>query len=285
MCPLEPVACEFVDIGCNVMVARRELSHHLEESQQHHVLLASLLNLRLTNANITEKDSKIDEQKCQLAEKDKIISQKERVIAKKDEKMAEKDMLIAEKDETLSRLLAENIRIIAEKDRQILDLQTELRRLRQEFTNSTQVALDHFLGLRSLEFSLNRFSKCQKKGVYGDWYSEPFHSQADGGGYCLRLNVETKQNGPNMRVRFYIQNSKSNQELEWPVTFIVTLQLLNQLDNHYSYSKTLEISVKSNVEHSDAYEYIAFNELYGRDMWIQYLKDDCLKFRLSMKIK
>jgi TNF receptor-associated factor 4 len=33
-CPLEPVACQFADVGCSVKVARRDLKLHMEESQQ-----------------------------------------------------------------------------------------------------------------------------------------------------------------------------------------------------------------------------------------------------------
>ena len=48
-CPLEPVACDFVDVGCNMKVPRRDLKQHMEESQQHHLLSATLLNLKLYN--------------------------------------------------------------------------------------------------------------------------------------------------------------------------------------------------------------------------------------------
>ena len=65
MCPLEPVACEFADVGCNVKVARQHLSRHMEESQQQHLLSATLLNLRLTKATIAEKDHQLAEQSHQ----------------------------------------------------------------------------------------------------------------------------------------------------------------------------------------------------------------------------
>ena len=51
-CALEPVACEFTDIGCSVKVARRDLKIHMEESQQQHLLSATLLNLKLTKETI-----------------------------------------------------------------------------------------------------------------------------------------------------------------------------------------------------------------------------------------
>ena len=60
-CPLEIVAYEFADIGCKVRTTCQELKCHndIEESQQEHLLSATLLNLRLTRETIAEKDRQI----------------------------------------------------------------------------------------------------------------------------------------------------------------------------------------------------------------------------------
>ena len=79
--------------------------------------------------------------------------------------------------------------------------------------------MDRFLGMNSHEFLLTDFSQCQKEGTYGDWYSIPFNSHV--GGYHLKLNVETNQRGPRMTIRLCPEGN--DQELEWPVTFAVTL--------------------------------------------------------------
>ena len=72
-CPLEVVNCVFADVGCNVKIARRDVSQHMEESQQQHLLSATLLNLRLTRETIAEKDRQLAEKDQQLAEKDKQV--------------------------------------------------------------------------------------------------------------------------------------------------------------------------------------------------------------------
>ena len=87
-CPLEIVSCEFADVGCSVKIARRDLKKHMEESQQQHLLSATLLNLKLTRENIAEKDHQKDHQ---LAEKDRQLIE---MIAEKDHQLAEKDRVI-----------------------------------------------------------------------------------------------------------------------------------------------------------------------------------------------
>ena len=74
-CPLQVVACDFVDAGCTVKTTRQDLHRHMEESQQQHLLSATLLNLRLTRGAIAEKDRQLAEKDRQLAEKDKQLQE------------------------------------------------------------------------------------------------------------------------------------------------------------------------------------------------------------------
>ena len=74
-CPLEVVSCDFVEAGCTVKTTRQDLKRHMEESQQQHLLTATLLNLKLTRETIAEKDRQLAEKDRQLAEKDKQIQE------------------------------------------------------------------------------------------------------------------------------------------------------------------------------------------------------------------
>ncbi len=63
-CPLQLVECEFASAGCEVKVPRRDLAGHMTESIQHHLLTATLLNLRLTrelHQRMDQKDQQISE--------------------------------------------------------------------------------------------------------------------------------------------------------------------------------------------------------------------------------
>ena len=68
-CPLQLVECEFAGNGCDMKVPRRDLVGHITENAQHHLMTATLLNLRLTrelHQKMEEKDQQIVELKQQV---------------------------------------------------------------------------------------------------------------------------------------------------------------------------------------------------------------------------
>ena len=178
----------------------------MEENQQQHLLSATLLNLKLTketiaelNRQLIEKDRKINEKDQQLAQKDVILLEKDKTIAAKDKAVAEKDVIIAQKEEAFAVVVTRKDKIIAEKEGLLSEFQTEFRKFRQEFMESTKMALDYFFGVNTYQFVLENFSRCQNHGLVGDWFSDPFSVS----GYDLVLNMETRKIGPNMKIRLY----------------------------------------------------------------------------------
>lgn len=266
-CPLEPVACEFADVGCGVKMARRDLKRHMEEGQQHHLLSATLLNLKLTKEAVAELNRQLIEKECKLDEKEHQLEENNRQLAQKDKILLEKEKSIAAKDKAFALMVAEKDRIIAEKETQL----SELKEFRREFMESTNFALDRILEKNTdHEFVIKEFSVLQREGGYGDWFSDPLRVT----GYELKLNLETKEKGSNMKIRLYPGH------LHCSVTFRVNLQLLNQLGDHGHYSKKLTIKCNEGIGYSAPYDYITFLELYRRDKTVQYLKEDSLKLRM-----
>ena len=277
-CPLEIVACEFADVGCNVRTTRQELKRHMEESQQEHLLSATLLNIRLTRETIAEKDRQIAEierrqneknhKTCQLlAEKDLKIAELEKKLAEKDRLMTEKDCQIAEKDQRLAKR-DDNI---ATKNSQLLEVLIRLQHGALEFAGGI-LQYSHFF------FTLKKFSECQKIGVEGDWFSDVFC--VGSGEHKLKLNVETSKRGPHMNVRLYRDGKKSAG-----ITFVLALQMLNQLSNQGHFLRQWEATPDDDFIYSDPYNYIEFKVLYNGDRNVQYLMNDCIKFVLWIKEK
>ena len=61
-CPLQLVECEFAQAGCHERIPRQDLSRHMEEGAQRHLLSMSLFNLNLTrelHQKMAEKDQQI----------------------------------------------------------------------------------------------------------------------------------------------------------------------------------------------------------------------------------
>ena len=306
-CPLEPVACEFADVGCSVKVARRDLRRHMEESQQQHLLSATLLNLKLTRETIAEKDRLLALKEQQLAERDQKLAEKEHQLAEKDRQIADKDKQLVEKD----RQITNNDRHITDKDNQLADKDRQLvEKDRQVANKDHQIAekdkviavkddqmLEALLqlqqgvfeltgnmmsiqGFTCHRFTLEKFSECQKSrnDQYGDWFSEAFCSHP--GNYKLKLNLETKQSSNFMTIRL-----NRDDQLARGKTFVFGLQLLNQQNNHNHYFRMLEASMIDSIMYTGAYNYIQFKELYKSDKTVQYLKNDSLKLVLWIKTK
>ena len=319
-CPLELVACGFAEIGCKVKTTRQDLKRHMEESQQEHLLSATILNLRLTKETIAEKDrqlaekehllaDQISKQERQLTEKDQFLAEKDRQLAEKDRQLVEKDKLLGEKDHQLAEQLAKKDRrliekdqLLAEKDRQLAGKDVQLaeklaHKDQQLIEKEKSIAVKHSQMLKGLvqlqqvvseftgginchRFTLENFSECQKNGSDGDWFSEPF--DIDSKGYRLQLNVETREYRESDHMQIRLKSRSANRIGK---VFVLALQMLNQQNNFNHLLQQFEATTFEEGSYSYPYRYIRFKDLYKRDDNIQYLKDDCLKFVLWIKEK
>ena len=180
-CPLEVVPCEFSDAGCSVKTTRLDLKRHMDEFQQQHLLLATILNLKLTKETIAKKD-------CQLVEKDRQLAEKEKQLADKDSQLAERDKIIAKKDEEVSS-----------KDMQVLILLKELKLLRASLAQ-VGIGVDHLLGGMKncqLLFTVKRVV------LQNDWLSKPFYSHHNG--FELGLYIKNLSPLPRLRQGGYLE--------------------------------------------------------------------------------
>ena len=86
VCPLQPVECEFANIGCRVPIPRKDLDRHMTENAQRHLMMATLLNLQQTrelNQKLQEKEKQITELKEQLNEHQTKVTKQSEEVAKK----------------------------------------------------------------------------------------------------------------------------------------------------------------------------------------------------------
>ena len=75
---------------------------------------------------------------------------------------------------------------------------------------------------------------------------------------------------------------------QWPVEYAVSVQLLNQLGDHHHYTgseKRVKLTKPENEEHvMDILHVFMTDLIYNHVQQSQYLKDDCLKFKISAKV-
>ena len=266
VCPLQPVTCEYAEVGCDVKVPRRDLGRHMKEGQQQHLLSATLLNLRLTR----KAETSMAELKQELATKDDKINKLTQTLAVRDQK-------IVDLQNQLTTLQA-----VLESKMATLEDQAETRH------KETHKKLDHLSLLQGFtvhEFTLSEFKKCQTANEDGDWFSDYVYSRF--GGYKFQLNIETNGGalaniqGRYMSVRVRIQHESKSA---FPAIVTIHVQLLNQLGD-YGHHET-RTSVKFTAPYTKRVfpEFIKLTELgLNAERRTQYLKDDCLLFQVHFK--
>ena len=127
-------------------------------------------------------------------------------------------------------------------------------------------------------------------------YSPAFYTEPGGYKLCISVCANGSGDGKNVAISVYVylMKGENDDHLPWPFTGKVTLELLNQLqdENHHSrkVTFTLDKPCSQRVINEDSSSlgwglrsYIPHSDLdYNPAKNCQYLKDDCLYFRISV---
>ena len=158
----------------------------------------------------------------------------------------------------------------------------------KQIPSSLQSVTD-FIIRPPFEFILTKFSVRKTRGGNGGWYSDPFYSHP--GGYKFLLNIDTNGHqdarGTHITAWLSPQPGEHHNELSWPIQVTAHLQLLNQRGDHDHVVASLNTRLnKGDTLYKEmARKFIAHSELeYNAAKDTQYLKDDCLWFRLYLKV-
>ena len=284
--------CEFAGNGCDVKVPRRDLASHMTENAQHHLMTATLLNLRLTrelHQKMEEKDQQIVELKQQLTEHE--TSTNYHIATQFDQQKEYFDTKLQHQTEAFDAKLQQ----------QVMKLSTKI----EANGSFLRYSISLHVGFTSHMFTLSEFKKCQAKGATGCWVSEPFYNHP--GGYRFRLNIDTngsnKGDGTHLSAYLYLVEGDYDDERQWPITVTVRLTMLDQP----SYISRLLSKLNQQrdvtcpeivVEYEKAgqqnecinEEYYPLNRLQSEvnssfAFGPQYLCNDSIKFKLELKIK
>ena len=145
-------------------------------------------------------------------------------------------------------------------------------------------------------FKLSQFTK--KKEGNEEWYSSGFYTSP--GGYKMSLNVDAngygEGKGTHVSCYTYLMAGEYDDTLEWPFQGEVTIKLLNQLEdkNHKKYTILFNESTLDEYNQRvregrstggwGRRKFISLEDLeYNSITNCQYLKDDSLYFRVSVK--
>ena len=243
VCPLQLVECEFINVGCEVNVPRRDLTRHMTENVQHHLMSATLLNLRLMrelHQKMKEKDRQIAELKQQLNEHEARMS--EEVSKKLKQQTDDINSKLQQQTNDLDTRLQEQTKELNIKLQQATQNQ-HVEIVKKMSTLELSIACEK---LACLEFTLSEFKRHQGKVGRGSWYSDPFYSGPEG--YKFKLKIDTNGYGEarNTHLTAYLvqMQGEHDKDLQWPITVTVYLEMLNQRRNHDHYMCTGTIEYK-----------------------------------------
>jgi len=160
--------------------------------------------------------------------------------------------------------------------------------VKQHMTHQKQ---DHFM---MKDFKLH-------KDANAEWYSGPFYTHQRGYKLCVRIDANGygKQRGTHVSLFICLMRGEYDDELSWPFRGEITVELLDQNaqnsregkhhsctihfdDSNHSYGQRVVLGEKRIAGWGES-QFIPHFKLYqDQDSMVQYLKDDCLKFRVSV---
>ena len=279
VCSLEPVACEMKEFGCSVVVPRKELATHMRESELQHLTAMTVLNLRLSRQlqqDSTERDRKIAQLQQEMNRKLKQMqAEMDRNIAQLQSEMK------AKFEEQKGVFATVNCNVIEQK-RHILELKGSF----QEVQHKTQCNEQHTAAATCSGTEVFTFSYSCNKDTGCGVFSSPFYSHHRG--YKFKLQVDFYPSPHNdIGAQLYLMKGDYDHQLHWPMQVKVRLELLNQAGDHHHVVRTASIKwTKFQKERAEAIDnnIIKYSTLEKRGGGVQYMMNDCLKFRIIVSI-
>ena len=201
-----------------------------------------------------------------------------------EEKPLRKDLQQHENDDTFHLHLA--IETVHKQQKEIKTMKREQRSMKSDIAN-TQA--------RPCVFTVSNFK--QHKTSKQDWYSPPFYLRPGSYKMCICVDASgiSGGEGTHILVSIYLMRGKNDDKLSWPFRGKVTITLLNQLKDKNHHTETLtypeDKDDRANRKVIDAErspvgygmpKFISHDQLgYVARRKHQYLKDDCLFFRVT----
>ena len=291
MCRLEEVQCVFSDAGCQAKFIRENEDEHMDHNTQKHLALMPAATLRISQdfeqklheqQEVFEKKMKQQKEEHeqrmqqlgeQLQQKDEKIKQVEQKLDKQNRESHEQQQKelqeqMKEKNEQIKQVEQK----MKEKDKQIESLQSKI----QEITPHVHSPPYYY--------TLSNYR--QEKAGYGLIESPLMYTHPGGYKFILGLNANGGGTGTHVSVGVYPLEGDHDAELKFPVKFTVTVQLLNQHRDHNHHTRDIHCEIKTrkkinSIIWSD-WTFIPQADLgWNRGKQTQYLKDDCLRFRIT----
>ena len=271
VCPLTVVNCDFHYAGCEVQLVRKDMLTHLAESLLSHLSLLALHNQQLTQLTIQQKES-LEESQSKIQELEKAQTTVNAQLQK-----------CSDETKALKLKVRENVK-----------QEVAILRRQQDEDRASLATLQQYVGILPFKITMSSFQELKKSGK--EWYSPPFYTHPRGYKMCLSVDANGSNDGEGTHVSVFaiLMQGECDDHLEWPFRGLVVLQLCNQLEDKHHCGDAINFSEIRNAKYVSRvtngemaesgwgiYTFISHNDLkFKRANKCQFLKDDCLHFRI-----
>ena len=320
-CPLTVVQCELHHAGCEVTLPRKDMAEHMKEDSISHISLLAVENHSLSK-RLLEKEEQITRTKQEFAEMvtskmqeltQKVTRQSQELTQTKQELTVTKQKLsqteqelahqVTSQSQDLTRTRQELLQKATSQD-QVLE--AKLKEAQRQAIDQLQIQQRHDLRELKTEVEMQRYivpvtikiAAFDKMAT--DWHSRPFYTGMEGYKMCLEVfaNGNGAGKGTHVSVFTCLMCGEFDSHLMWPLRGAITIQLVNQLEDKEHHTETIRYrdTTPDNAarvtdgERSCGWGFRAFLPHSKLGLSVannrQYLKDDCLIFRIvSVKLK
>ena len=268
-CGFVEIACEYGYVGCMETILRKDMCNHMAENVALHLLLVS----KQFVVQQAEIRSEVADLSQKLVEKDDENRRIQQLFHKKEEEFANTKQQLQD---------------------QISDLHTKLESVLEQ--NEKQTSKLQNLQLRCpwppFQFTLEHFS--QHKRNKDVQYCPGFHTYPGGHKLCIAVysNGHGEATDTHVSIWLYCMRTGHDGLLKWPVKCTLKIELLNQEGDYRHHETTITASWQKPQAILDRFgvrpienKFITHSALeYNPTNSTQYLRDDCLHFRVHITL-
>ena len=287
-CPLEMIQCEYHNVGCEVMIARKEQEKHKNEKMEEHLMKTKLV--------VTDFKSELNNTKFELDKAKLDLTTTKRKLTNAEATLANTEATLANTNNYLASAL-QRINTL-----EVLLYQATVFRptcgavvLQSSAKWSVKLATMTIASKSGDQECpvIFKMSQCHNNVI---WYSDSFYTHNKGYKMCLRVDAAGNGvgKGTHLSVFLYLMKGPHDHELTWPLRKKFEIKLLNQISDseHHSMSVTYNDDIKSssadrvikgdkNKKGWGCIQFITNEDLHKTTPTCQYLKDYCLFFQVT----
>ena len=271
------------------VVERRQQKDNLEESLRR---IQTLENEKQTQATVNAELRKCsDANKCEI-EALKLDVEQESERQQKECLKIQCKVQELEREKVTSQHEIEDLK--QEVNRGVKQEVTELRKQLDEDRASLTTLQRCINVLPPINQMMTNFGRMKKSKE--DWYSPSFYTHPQGYKMCLNVVANGIGDGKGTHVSVFacLMRGEFDQYLKWPFQGSVIIQLCNQLEDKHHRGDTIDFNKRTDPKNTSrvtsgeraeggwgTHALVAHNDLnFNPANNCQYLKDDCLHFRI-----